>query len=148
MVLVLVFSAGAALAESPMEMMFPGKFGCYLRSYGTAHLAKHPEQLVTDFAVIADASIADPMLGLRISLDLRGDIAGSYEGYAFCETSGGGLSCAMEGDAGSFTVTPDKDGAILIEVGRYGMSFEGAVDFITLMPDRGDDRSFLLQRCS
>ena len=143
-VLVLGLIAGRAMAENPMQAMFPGKAGCYARSYNASHLAKHPEQLVTNLAIVADASMADPMLGLWIGADLRGDIAGHYEGYAYCETAGGSLSCGMEGDAGSFTVSSDKDGNILIEVGRYGMSFEGAVDFITLKADRGDDRSFIL----
>ena len=143
-VLILGLLAGQALAVSPIEAMFPGKAGCYARSYNASHLAKHPEQFVTDLAIIADASIADPMLGLWIGADLRGDIAGHYEGYAYCESNGGSLSCGMEGDAGNFTLTPDKDGKILLEVGRYGMSFEGDVDFITLKADRGDDRSFVL----
>lgn len=137
--------AGQAQAESPIQAMFPGKLGCYARSYSDAHLAKHTEQLVTDIALIADPMVADPMLGLWIELDLRGDIAGSYEGFGYCENAGDGLSCGIEGDGGNFTVTPREDGAILLEVGKHGMSFEAEVDYITLMPDRGDDRSFLLQ---
>lgn len=134
-----------AFAGGLSETLFPGKSGCYGRSYSLSHLGTHPDQLVTDIALVAEGSIADPMLGLWIFVELRGDIAGSYEGLGYCEDAGGRLICGMEGDAGSFTVTPDQSGAILVEVGPYGMSFEGDVDFITLMPDRGDDRSFLLK---
>jgi hypothetical protein len=134
-----------AMAQGPIDKLFPGKSGCYARSYSLSHLAKHPEQLVTDIALLADPEVADPMLGLWVLVELRGDIAGSYEGFGYCDPAGPGLACRMEGDAGSFTVTEDEAGAILIEVGRHGMSFEGEVDFITLMPDRGDDRSFLLK---
>ena len=143
------FAAGL-LASAPawpadlIATLFPGKSGCYGRSYSNTHLAKHTEQLVTEISVVADDMVADPMLGLWVFMELRGDIADSYEGFAYCENTGGSLSCGMEGDAGSFTLSPDGDGTVLIEVGPYGMSFEGDAGFITLMSDRGDDRSFRL----
>lgn len=132
------------MADGMLSQLFPGKSGCYSRSYSDAHLAKHTEQLVTDIAVMAEGSIADPMLGLWVTLRLRGDIAGSYEALAYCENAGAAVTCGMEGDAGSFSITPDGDGTIVIDVGPYGMSFEGDAGFITLMSDRGDDRSFRL----
>lgn len=136
--------AAPVLAGGPMGQMFPDKSGCYARSYSLDHLNAHPEQLVTDIRLTPEGSVEDPMLGLWVDLMLRGDIAGTYTGLAYCEEAGAGLSCGMEGDAGSFTLAPDKGGKVLLDVGRYGMGFEGDAGFITLKSDRGDDRSFLL----
>ena len=136
----------ATLANAnPMQDIFPGKSGCYARSYSADHLAAHPDQLVTEIVLTPEASVADPMIGLWLDLTLRGDIAGTYLGFGYCEASGPGLDCGMEGDAGSFTIAPDTNGGILVEVGPYGMSFEAETDYITLKSDRGDDRSFLLR---
>jgi hypothetical protein len=66
------------------------------------------------------------------------------EGLSYCETSAGILSCGMEGDAGSFTVSPAKGGAVIVTVGSYGLALEGAGGFVTLEARRGDDRSFIL----
>lgn len=141
----LALVANQALAESPVERLFPDKSGCYVRNYTAKHLASHPKQRVTGIAVIAEASIADPMIGLWTAVDLRGVPGGSYEALAYCEpVSADTLRCGMEGDAGSYTVSPSKDGTILIEVGPYGMSFEGAQGFATLESQSGDDRSFIL----
>lgn len=143
-VLIFALIGGPAGAETLLQAMFPDGSGCYARSYSPSHLAKHTEQLVTDIVVAPVPSIADPVLELWVEVDLRGDIAGHYAGYAYCEQSGESLSCGMEGDAGLFTLTPDNGGKIQLDVGRYGMSFEGDAGFITLKADRGDDRSFLL----
>lgn len=140
----LVVALVTVASANPMHEMFPGKSGCYARSYSIDHLTAHPDQLVTAIALTPEDSVADPMIGLWIDLKLRGDIAGTYLGLGYCEAAGARLACGMEGDAGSFTISPEKDGSILVEVGPYGMSFEAETGFVTLMGDRGDDRSFLL----
>lgn len=145
----LMFLSAPALALSPQDQMFPDRASCYARSYSKDHLAKHPAQQVTEIAVKPDFEIADPMLGLRLWLRLRGVPGGTFEGFAYCENEGGStLYCGLEGDAGAFVVTPAKGGSILVEVGRYGMSFENAAGFVTLERDQGDDRSFLLHPAS
>ena len=139
-------SATPILADTAIQKLFPQKSGCYARSYSAEHLAAHPAQAVTDIIVLAEAEVADPMLGLWVRLNLRGVPGGEFEALAYCETSRTqGLDCGLEGDAGSFSVTPAKNGAILIEVGRYGMSFENDGGYVTLDRNQGDDRSFLLQ---
>ena len=139
-------AAAPVAAQSPMDRMFPDRSGCYLRQYSPDHLAKHPEQRVTRIALTAEADVADPMLGLWVDVTLRGVPGGEYLALAYCENIDDTLYCSMEGDAGAFTITPRKDGAILIEVGRYGMSFENEAGFVSLEQKRGDDRSFLLQK--
>jgi hypothetical protein len=126
--------------------MFPGPHSCYARSYTDDHLAKHPQQRVTDIRLSPDFQIADPLLGLHVMLRLRGTPGGAFEGYGYCENAGGDtVYCAMEGDAGGFAVTPAKGGAVLVSVSSLGMSFENDAGFVTLEKEQGDDRSFILR---
>lgn len=144
-----ICSALPALAKSPQDQMFPGRDSCYARSYTEDHLATHPAQRVTEIAVIPDFTIADPMLGLRVLVRLRGVPGGDFEAFAYCENEGAStLYCGMEGDAGSFAITPAKNGAILIQVSSLGMSFENDSGFATLERNQGDDRSFILRPAS
>ena len=126
--------------------MFPGRDSCYARSYREDHLASHPAQRVTRITILPDFTIAAPMLGVHLTLHLRGVPGGAFEAYAYCENNGDHtLYCGMEGDAGGFQITPAKKGGILIEVSSLGMSFENEAGFATLERSSGDDRSFLLQ---
>lgn len=137
------------MAESPQQQMFPGRDSCYARTYTKDHLATHPAQRVIEIAVLPDFTIADPMLGLRVLVRLRGVPGGAFEGFAYCESEGAStLYCGMEGDAGGFAITPAKNGAILIHVSSHGMSFENDAGFATLERNQGDDRSFILRPAS
>jgi hypothetical protein len=141
----LICFAAPLAAQSPTDLMFPNKSGCYLRQYSTDHLAGHPAQRVTEISLTAEGSIADPLLGLWVHATLRGVPGGEFEALAYCENEGGQMYCGMEGDAGGFSVAPAKNGAVLVSVSSYGMGFENERGFEQLEPDRGDDRSFLLQ---
>lgn len=136
--------ATPALAQSPREVLFPSDASCYLRYYNKDHLAKHPSQRVQQIQVGPDQTQWNSeMLVLKIGLDL----VNSPEhllGIAFCEPAGAGLVCGMEGDAGAFQLTPARDGAIRIDIGPDGISFEGDTDFVTLDGNSGDDRSFVM----
>jgi hypothetical protein len=79
---------------------------------------------------------------LNVSIWLRG--GAYYSSLAYCSTERAILACGMEGDAGAFTLEGKKDSALMLRVGSYGMSFEGENGFVTLEPDRGDDRVFLI----
>ena len=46
-----------ALAQSPLDRIFETGSDCYLRSYSRDHLAKHPDQLVTEIAIGPTASV-------------------------------------------------------------------------------------------
>lgn len=136
----------AAEAQSPTQQMFPRGDSCYARSYGTSHLAKHPEQRVTRFAVSPDFVSEAPRLALELRLQLRGSGGGAFEAQAICENNGSAtIYCSMEGDAGGFQITPSKRGAILVTVSNLGMGFENEGGFVTLERDTGDDRSFILK---
>ncbi|HLQ18468.1 MAG TPA: hypothetical protein VK146_05765 [Tabrizicola sp.] len=135
-----------ALADSPQDKLFPDATRCYARSYSADHLAQHPAQRVTQLRLSPDFRIGKPLLVLKVDLSLRGTPGGPFEGYGYCETKGDDtLYCGIEGDGGGFTVTPARNGAILLTVSSLGMSFENAAGFVTLDRETGDDRSFMLR---
>ncbi|MES2540716.1 MAG: hypothetical protein V4720_05055 [Pseudomonadota bacterium] len=139
-------SAVPALAQSPQDRMFPDQANCYARIYAPEHLAAHPKQRVTEMRLSPDVQIAAPLLALHIEVTLRGTPGGAFEFYGYCENEGETtLYCAMEGDAGGFTLTPARSGAVLLTVSSLGMSFENDAGFVTLEHKKGDDRTFLLQ---
>lgn len=132
-------------AQTGATAMFPPEAACFQRHYDAAHLAKHPQQQVTDIALTpAEGQEVSTSLVVDISVQLRG-ISDSYIGSAYCEPAAAGLSCGMEGDAGAFSLALREGGALLLKVDPRGMSFEGAQDFLTLSGSSGDDRAFLLQ---
>ena len=141
--------AFSAQAETAGKAMFPRADSCYARSYSADHLAKHPVQRVTSIALRPQpGSAGDDMLVLRLSVALRGR-AETYVGYGYCENLGKGqLACGVEGDGGTFVLTPAEGGAVLLIVGPDGISFEGTDDFQTLEGRTGDDRRFMLQPAS
>jgi hypothetical protein len=137
------------MAASPWDTMFAGTKGCYQRVYSGAHLAAHPEQRVTEMTIRAAPDIpSNPWPAVNLDVTLRGAEGGRAEAVAWCENIEDTLFCGMEGDAGTFSIAPAKGGAILISVGRDGMSFETETGFVTLEARRGDDRSFLVQPAS
>lgn len=103
-------------------------------------------QQVTSIRLAPDFQIADPQLGLHVTVVLRGSPGGAFEAYGYCANDGENtLSCGMEGDAGGFTVQSAKGGAVLVSVSSLGMTFENAAGFVTLEKNKGDDRAFILR---
>lgn len=137
--------ANPAGAQSPQDRMFPDPATCYARVYTAQHLSQHPEQRVTTMRLSPDAQTDDPRLVLQVQVVMRGTSGGDFEGFGYCENQGGELYCAMEGDAGGFSISPARDGAILVAVSSLGLSFENEAGFVSLTKDKGDDRSFLLR---
>jgi hypothetical protein len=125
--------------------MFPDAASCYERVYVQGHLADHPAQRVTRMALVPEDRHGESVLGLWVSVTLRGVPGGDFDALAYCENNASVLYCAMEGDAGSFQIQEAKNGAVLVSVSSYGMGFENDQGFVTLARTAGDDRSFLLQ---
>lgn len=123
-----------------------GGSACYLRRYDAAHLARHPDQLVTEIGVGLLPGESGPMAVVNLRLATRpGERATAI---AYCDDSGDSLACGMEGDAGAFRLERAKDGALRLAVEPRGMTFESATSEITLHADRGDDRVFLIPPAS
>jgi hypothetical protein len=136
-----------AMAETAQDMVFAPDGPCFSRSYDDAHLAAHPDQQVTLMVVRADTEDmaldqTDDLLVLVDVLTRRSTFP--YSGIGYCTPGNDSLECLMEGDAGGFTLT-DQDGRLRLDVGENVLSFEGETDFLTLQPDQGDDRVFLLE---
>lgn len=139
--LTLMLSAPPALAQSPSEAMFPGGQGCYLRQYAQLHLVGHPDQLVRQIALgPSDAPGRD--LVLRLAVYLRGSDE-RFVADAYCENTGGSLSCGLEGDGGWFTLEPSRQG-VKMRVGREPLGFEGQSGFVTFGGGASDDDVFLI----
>lgn len=136
-----------AYAENVLDSHFSNpalpSSGCFVRSYSKSHLATHPDQVVTEIAVMVSALSAGgrvPLLDVFVTLR---DDRFQYHGLATCNTKGKALSCLLEGDAGAFTLTGENNGALRLTVGRQGMAFEGD-KFAEISGMQGDDRVFLI----
>lgn len=140
----LLLIATPALAQSPRDTMFPSDATCYLRHYTAAHLASHPAQQVTDIALGPDQPSWNAQeLTLRLGVSLR-DSSDYFLSYAYCENTGGALSCHLEGDAGWFTLEPAANGGLMMTTGRGGIGFEGAEGMFQIGGSASDDNSFLI----
>ncbi|MES2434775.1 MAG: hypothetical protein V4586_13250 [Pseudomonadota bacterium] len=144
LIVMVIFFPLPLLAQTGATAMFPPEASCFQRHYDAAHLAKHPQQQITDIALTpAEGQEVSTSLVVDISVKLRG-VAESYIGSAYCEPDAVGLSCGMEGDAGAFGLALREGGALLLTVDPLGMSFEGAQDFLSVSGTSGDDRAFLM----
>ncbi len=133
-------------AQGLAGRLFGAKPGCFARAYTADHLARHPVQQVTEITLspdIAAMTMGGEVDAVMVSVRVRSGRA-AYFGSASCERTGAALTCYREGDAGSFRLTEAANGALRLEVGPNGMSFEGIGDFVTLEGNSGDDREFLI----
>jgi hypothetical protein len=142
-------------AAGPLDATF-GKNACYARSYDAAHLARHPRQTVAKLALTFAPANADGTrnaaarfeLGFGFQLNGAG---GWYDGNAICARKGAGFACALEGDGGSFRLTPTKGGLRLDVVNRGGTDAAGnqinveGDDFGGFGKPGGDDLTFDLK---
>jgi hypothetical protein len=130
-----------ALPEQSQFRLMGSGGTCYLRRYTVDHLQSHPQQRVSAIGLVlypgGDQTLAT--LYVRIRPDQV-----QAMGSAYCDQDGEGQDCLMEGDAGRFSLTGAKNGALRLSVAPRGISLEGMRDFITLSGTSGDDRVFLL----
>ncbi len=121
---------------------------CFLREYGPSHLAKHPEQLVKQILLAPVPLDAPP--GVKI-FNLMVNLRGSDDypsAIAYCKAKGKAMTCQIEGDGGSFTLTGQDRNALLLKVAASGLALEGARSTVEISGTRGDDRVFLLASVS
>ena len=141
----LLIATAPAMAQSPLEMMFPMAETCYQRVYSKAHLAAHPAQSVTSIAV--GRTDVDPQgqgdAVLAVALTRRGDPE-TYVALAYCTDQVRTATCLMEADEGTFTLLPHENGGLLLKVAPCGMGFEGHNGSFALSDSSGDDHSFLM----
>lgn len=140
--LVLALSSLSAHAASILAPQLGSVGDCYYRAYDAEHLRDHPDQLVTEFSLRHNAQFQDPGGELTLLFDITTRDGNRYEGVGICV----GNVCGVEGDGGSFTLTPQGDALRLDIDPDLGMHAEGEAGFIAL--EDSDDKAFLLHEAS
>lgn len=147
----LLFSVPAL--AGPLDATFR-KHSCYAHNYDAAHLARHPRQTVTRLALnyLPENADSKPNTPARFELGFGFELKGHdgyYDGNAVCTTKGSGFDCSLEGDDGSFRLTPTGGGLRLSVVNRGGtdanadqINVEGSDDFGGFGRPGGDDLVF------
>ena len=136
--------ASSASAATVRELLSrPG--ACFARTYDAAHLRSHPRQTVRFFSIsTAGAEWRNVETGGGFVADVGVRFVGRRDTYrtaVVCNTSPRGGHCDVEGDGGSFEVSPSGTG-LRIEVRRIQM--EGSRDFSPDVGD-GDNRVIILR---
>jgi uncharacterized protein YodC (DUF2158 family) len=93
-----------------------GAYKCWSRQYSDAHLAQHPDQLVTamDFTLQFDQDFHF----FELNATLRGGQTGQSTGT--CSEYEGVISCGVDCDGGSVDLSHDADGKVMLDLTRSG----------------------------
>jgi hypothetical protein len=134
--LLFALAVGAALASAPAlagpadDALFGKDAGadralaCFVRHYDAKHLSSHPQQNVTDMAVLVDRpepSEGDVWYTLSIGVNFR-DIKDQMQVSGGCSAMDDGsklLGCGVECDGGQIDVRPRDANSILVDI-PYG----------------------------
>lgn len=118
-----------------------GEPPCYARSYDAEHLAAHPRQRLTGFALSEsrlDHPSASGDFALTFAFTLKG-VDDVYQAEAICtDSSGSTARCLVEGDGGDFALRAVAEG-LMLTVGER-LEVEGAASFSPDLAEGGDDR--------
>jgi hypothetical protein len=110
----LLLLAMPASAAASFKDWKPGA-PCFARSYDAKHLAAHPKQRLTHFALSASSLGAPvPKGSFEITLSFR--VKGGSEAYrseAICHGGPSSATCGLEGDGGEFTMKSDGSSLVL-----------------------------------
>ena len=89
--------------------------GCFARVYDRAHLAKHPDQIVTGVKLhILRRQVRDPPYAYDFALRVR--MRGRNEPLStvgLCKTEPPGVKCIVECDGGEVRIVPRADHAMM-----------------------------------
>jgi len=126
---------------------------CYSRTYDAAHLQQHPRQATRLIELAFDSaqrkrksptgSAFEVTLGLMVK-----DKSELFMSPAYCSTENDSFLCRVEGDGGTFRLTPSTSSGLTLRVIGDGIRMEGESGFIEVGGKRSDDNLFLLSRMS
>ena len=105
------------LASSVRSRDSNGVRGCFVRVYDKAHLAQHPDQIVTAINLKiyhGQSNSANDLFSIRIQK--RGEVKALHNG-GYCETDGAEARCYVECDGGGFEIVPRSGSSVLIRLG-------------------------------
>jgi hypothetical protein len=91
--------------------------GCFVRAYDKAHLAQHPDQMITGIKLRIYASPTD---ATKSSFSIRMQRRGKYRALhneGICEPWDGITTCYVECDGGGLRVFPQTKSKVLIRLG-------------------------------
>jgi hypothetical protein len=121
-------------------------FGCFARVYDKAHLAKHPDQLVTAVKLHIKKWKDEKSFEFALKVKVRGRSETLHTG-GLCHKGESGLSCSVECDGGSIKVVPRSDHAMMyVERIRMATCDSDYVDGGEDLSGGKDDRVFRLNR--
>ncbi len=126
-----------AAAENPL--------GCFIRNYDQAHLAKQPNQRVTNVRLLIKPAPRGRPYAYEFSLQMKireKNETLSTEGQ--CDKKGSGLECLVECDGGGINVSP-RPGHVMMYLDRIRMATCAVEDGIEISGGK-DDRVFRVDR--
>ncbi len=117
---------------------------CFVRTYNSAHLAKHPDQLVR-FISLSPVPLPAPAAGVVLNLMVNKRGSDDFpSSLIYCRPNGGTLDCLAEENRGRLTISDGGKGRLLVTVGAKGLALAGQREDVLISGTRGDDRSFLI----
>jgi len=136
----LFLATGAAHTETDV-------LGCFVRTYDKAHLAGHPDQLVTAVKLhIIKWKEDESYFEFALKVKVRGRNETLHTG-GLCRGEASGLSCSVDCDGGGINVVPRGDHAMMyLERIRMATCDNDYVDSGEDLSGGKDDRVFRLNR--
>jgi len=112
----------AAAHSSASLLPRPQRISCFTRAYTQAHLAKHPDQLVTSMSLGLRSNVVNGRYyDVAIAVTIRGKdgIFVTGDSQACHESAKGRISCGITCDQGGFAITPSsRKSSIRLELDR------------------------------
>lgn len=131
--LLLALPASAAPAFKDWKPGSP----CFARVYDARHLAAHPKQQLTHFALTASKYPSSVKGEFDVTFQFRVKGHGeAFEGEGICRGGPHTANCGVEGDGGHFTMKADGKG-LLLTLAEVGV--EGETEFSPVLGVAGDD---------
>ncbi|MET3925898.1 hypothetical protein [Devosia sp. 2618] len=92
------------------------------RNYDAAHLAAHPDQLVTAMQLAVSYEIFDPALEGQVNFELQAALRGGKQGVTTgtCMPYGQNMWCGVECDGGGILVSKRPGGSVLVNLANVG----------------------------
>ncbi|MCB1506587.1 MAG: hypothetical protein KDJ47_16550 [Hyphomicrobiaceae bacterium] len=134
-------------SESVAKLLETSKAStCFSRAYSAAHLAAHPRQQVAEIYLIPAPNGLNAeagQLSVMLAVKLKGSADYMPNGM-ICPPGPATLTCKLEDDGGTVTLSVRNSKRLAVEPGPNGIGVEGASGMEMIAKADGDDRLFLL----
>jgi hypothetical protein len=128
----------------------PNALGCFTRTYDRAHLARHPDQLVTAVKLRIYRRPPDKPDLADVLFDVQFKVRGKNKpliNTGLCVPEAGGLRCSIECDGGGVNVIPRaRDAMMYLDRIRLTDTCDADFDDGPDLTGGKDDRVFRLDR--